>query len=235
MAGPAMPDFTQSPPGLQPPTVIDHVLLPVADLDRAVEEMRDRYGLEAAAGGRHPNLGTANRIVPLGRQYLELIAVADRDEAAGAAASLGRAVEASLTAGQPLLTWALRTQDLDALRRKLEDAGWSLPETWSGQRRRPDGVVLRWRTQDLVARGAITPLPFVIEWDIPDELHPGRVAAAGGVRLDRVIVGAHDAPAARERLAVLLGGSELYEVRPADRDGLISIVLDAGGRRIVIE
>src|SRR5581483_835281 len=166
--------------------------------------------------GRHPKLGTANRIVPLGRQYLELIAVVDRDELASApAATLAPAIDEAVDAGRPLLTWALRTTDLDALRQKLSDAAWALPEMWSGQRQRPDGVVLRWRTQDVAERGSVTPLPFVIEWDIPDELHPGQVAAehpAGAAALARVVVGARDVEGTRQRLELLLGRSDLYEV-----------------------
>jgi hypothetical protein len=61
---------------------LDHVLIAVTDLAAAVEELEDRYGLAAVAGGRHPSWGTANMIVPLGETYLELVAVIDEDEAA---------------------------------------------------------------------------------------------------------------------------------------------------------
>ena len=33
-----MPDFSQSAPGLEPPAVIDHVLLPVGNLERILDE-----------------------------------------------------------------------------------------------------------------------------------------------------------------------------------------------------
>ncbi len=60
---------------------IDHVLLAVADLAAAAREMEEHHGLASIAGGRHPGWGTANRIVPLGETYLELVAVVDEVEA----------------------------------------------------------------------------------------------------------------------------------------------------------
>ena len=38
-------------------------------------------GLTVLEGGRHPGRGTANLIVPFGRQYLELLCIVDEDEA----------------------------------------------------------------------------------------------------------------------------------------------------------
>ena len=61
----------------------------------------------------HPT-GTANRIIPLGRTYIELIAVVDAAKAAESARSrrIGQAAEA----GRPFATWAARTDDLSRLR-----------------------------------------------------------------------------------------------------------------------
>lgn len=171
-----MPDFTQSPENLDPPTVVDHVLLPVADLEEGARSLRERHGLQSIAGGRHPKVGTANMIVPLGRQYLELIAVADPQEAA--ASRLGRRVTRALAEGRTFVDWATRTGSMDAMRGKLLAAGWDLPPVGEGSRRRPDGQVLRWRTQDVDAGADPTALPFVIEWDVPDGLHPGQAVAS---------------------------------------------------------
>ena len=89
---------------------LDHVLIPLADLSRAVSEFEGRYGLVSVEGGRHADWGTANRIVPLGDRYLELVAVVDPAEASQ---SFGRWV-ANARAGQPL-GWAVRTDDLGAV------------------------------------------------------------------------------------------------------------------------
>jgi hypothetical protein len=230
-----MPDFSQSPENLDPPTVVDHVLLPIADLEEGARTLRERYGLHAIAGGRHPKLGTANMIVPLGRQYLELIAIADPQEAA--ASRLGKRIPPALDERRMFVDWALRTRDLDAMRAKLLDAGWDVPPMAEGSRRRPDGQVLRWRTQDVNTAPAWTAIPFVIEWNVPEGLHPGESAAehpSGATALRRVVVGARNPARVREQLQLMLGDSDLYEVRAAASDGVEELVLDSPHGELVV-
>lgn len=227
-----MPDFSQSAPSLQPPTVIDHVLLPVAHLDQAARHMRERYGLEALEGGRHATGGTANYIVPLGRQYLELIAVVDND--AVAEGRLGWRVVDAVREGRTFVAWALRTTDLDALREKLVGAGWELPPVAEGSRRRPDGQVLSWRTQDVEVGSEPSAIPFVIEWKVAEGLHPGE-AGGNGASVRRVVVGAREPERVREKLSLLLGDSDMYEVRWAGHDGVEALVLEsAAGEKLVV-
>ena len=230
-----MPDFTQSPENLDPPTVVDHVLLPVADLEEGARTLSERNGLHAIAGGRHPKLGTANMIVPLGRQYLELIAIADPREAA--ASRLGKRVTQALDEGRMFVDWALRTRSVDSLRGKLLAAGWELPPIWEGSRRRPDGQILHWRTQDVSTGRASTAIPFVIEWNVPEGLHPGEAAAehpSGATALRRVVIGARDPARVREQLQLMLGHSDLYEIRAAASDGVEELVLDSPRGELVV-
>jgi hypothetical protein len=228
-----MPDFSQAPSGLVPRTVVDHVLLAVRDLDEAAARLEREHGLLAVGGGRHPDLGTANRIVPLGAQYLELIAVADPTEAA--AGRLGQRVAAAVSAGQTFSDWALRTEDLEALRRKLRSR--SLPPEREGSRERPDGVVLRWRTQELETSPGPSAVPFVIQWEIPDGQHPGELSVQhpGGARgLSKVILAARDVSALREKLSTLLGHSDLYEVVSGPEDGIREVVIDGARGQISV-
>lgn len=201
---------------------VDHVLLAVADLDQGAARLEQEHGLKVLGGGRHPGLGTANRILPLGRQYLELIAIADPAEAA--TSRLGQRVQRAIAEGRTFVDWALRTDDLGTLQEQLRAAGWELPPAWSGSRSRPDGTVLRWRTQDLDPSLEATVIPFVIEWDIPAGAHPGEQAAQH--TLSKVVLGARDPDAALAKLRLLLGESDLYEVVEADADGVRQVVLD---------
>jgi len=231
-----MPDFTQSAKGLSTPTVVDHVLLPVADLEDGARSLEERFGLHGIPGGRHPGAGTANFIVPLGRQYLELIAIVDEGEAASR--RLGGRVARALKESRTFVAWALRTQDLDAVRGRLQGAGWDLPAIVEGSRTRPDGQVLRWRTQDVDTGAEPSAIPFVIEWGIPDGLHPGEVESShrtGPAALRRVVVGARDPRLVRDKLQAVLGDSDLYEVHESAVDGVQKVVLETGAGELVIE
>ena len=97
---------------------LDHVLVAVADLSAATREVEARYGLVSTEGGRHPGWGTANRIVPLGDSYLELVAVVDETEAAQSPfGSWVAAVHPTLA--RPF-GWAVRTNELDNVARRLD-------------------------------------------------------------------------------------------------------------------
>ena len=149
--------------------VIDHVVLGVQDLDVAGDRLLSEHGLASVAGGRHANWGTANRIVPLGADYLELIAVVDPEQAAGTA--LGREMTELTADGDHWYAICLASDDVDAIARRLGLA------VEPGARTRPDGAELRWRGAGLEAPERDPWLPFFITWDTPPELHPGRTFA----------------------------------------------------------
>jgi Glyoxalase-like domain len=94
---------------------IDHVIYAAADLDEAAARIERELGLAVHGGGRHEGLGTHNRIVPLGGGYLELLAIADPDEAAGS--DLGRALLAR--DGDGLCGWAVAVDDVEPVARRL--------------------------------------------------------------------------------------------------------------------
>ncbi len=148
---------------------LDHVIFSVADLEAAGREMEARYGLVSIEGSHHPNWGTANRIVPLGEAYIELVAVVDRAEASRS--TFGSWVaRATPTVGRPL-GWAVRTGELDGLARRLH----LLVE--AGSRIGPNGNLVQWRLAGVKEAAAEPSLPFFIEWGKGVSL-PGRAAAA---------------------------------------------------------
>ena len=157
------------------PVELDHVILAVDDLATAADELARRYGLPSVQGGRHAGWGTANRIIPLGDTYVELIAVVDADEAA--TSDFGRWVASS----NGLLGWAVRTNDLDATAQRLGLA------VGGGSRPTADGSILRWRSAGVEAARDAPALPFFLEWD-PSGTHPGRAAAPADATIERIVV-----------------------------------------------
>ena len=142
---------------------IDHVLYALSDLEAGAARLEEELGLESIPGGAHSGWGTANRIVQLGPDYLELIGVVDAE--AAAASDFGSLIGA---AGDRLLGWAVATDDVDAIAARLG------LEIERGSRKRPDGVRLAWRLAGVFeALGSGGFLPFFIQWEGPGELHPG--------------------------------------------------------------
>ena len=204
---------------------LDHVVYAVPDLDEAAVRFREAFGLDSTEGGRHERWGTANRIVPLGDQYVELVAAVD--ETAAARTGFGRGVLERAAAGGGWFTIAAVAEDLDAVAARLG------LEIGSGSRTRPDGEVLRWRSAGLDDPRREPWMPFFLAWDVPEELHPGRARAGHGVRAEGIAwveVGG-DA----ERLREWLGGEELPIRVIGGEPGLRRVGVATSDREIVIE
>jgi hypothetical protein len=204
---------------------LDHVVYAVPDLEEAAVRFREEYGLDSAEGGRHDRWGTANRIAPLGDQYVELVAAVDKT--AAARTGFGRGVLERASAGGGWFTLAVVADDLDAVAERLG------LEIGSGSRTRPDGEVLRWRSAGLDDPRREPWMPFFLAWDVPDEMHPGRARAGHGVRAHGIawVEAGGDA----ERLREWLGGEEL-PIRVIEGElGLLRVGVATPDREIVIE
>jgi len=132
------------------------VLFAVDDLPAAAEQIEARHGLSSNEGGRHPGWGTANRIVPLGHAYLELVTVVDPTEAAQN--PFGSWVASAACRLAAPFGWAVRTHDLDDVADRL---GLSVS---GGSRLDRSGRRLRWRSAGIEQAALEPPLPFFIEW-----------------------------------------------------------------------
>ena len=185
---------------------IDHVLWVADDLDAAADRLAAEHGLPSGGGGRHVGIGTHNRVLPLGGGYLEVIAIADHDEAA--ASTMGRAVAA---APDGLFGWAVAVDDVPVEAQRLG------LEVTSIER---DGLTARLTG---VAQAMAEPwLPFFIQRD-PGIADPGASGDAGGIAWIELA-------ADPERLHAWLGGGEELPVRYAagEAPGLRAVGLGSG-------
>jgi hypothetical protein len=202
---------------------LDHVLIVVKDLAAAGREIEARHGLASIEGGSHPAWGTANRIVPLGDSYLELVAVVDAAKAAENA--FGRWVTSGVSSATRPLGWAVRTSQLDELARRLD-----LP-IHAGARTTPGGDQLRWRSAGIDQAAAEPSLPFFIEW-APQTRLPGKTAMrhrAGTVKISRLVLNADPG-----RLAEWLGEHELPIVVRAGKPAVTTIYVASDAGEIVL-
>ncbi len=175
-------------------------------------------GFAAQDGGRHPGRGTANLVVPLGDQYIELVCVADHEQARSS--PQGRPVVAALARRGPgLARWSVEASDIETASARV-----GLPVE-RRQRLRPDGETVRWRAVGVDLSWDEPWRCAFMAWD-DQSLHPARAPAphpngATGFTLIEVTVPSLDATAA------WLGGAAPGSVR-------LVVGPDTGPRRLVV-
>jgi hypothetical protein len=130
---------------------IDHVIWKADDLDRAAARVAAEHGLRDDGGGRHVGIGTYNRVFPLGGGYLEVLAVADPEEAKGS--PLGQAIVDAIDAEAARLSLEVTTIAREDLTARLAGVAEAVADPW---------------------------LPFFIQRD-PGIADPGARGDAGGI------------------------------------------------------
>jgi hypothetical protein len=147
----------------------DHAIIVTPDVRTTAGRLLDEHGLAAVPGGRHEQLGTANRIVPLGPDYLELMYVDEPRVAAGT--MVGRWVLDQTADGDRLAALLLRVDDIDSVAERLDLAASEVERSTS------DGTRLSWHLAGLERALGDRPLPAFIEPRVAPEHYPGRQPA----------------------------------------------------------
>lgn len=207
-----------APPGT------DHLVYAVPDLAAGVRDLEARLGARQTAGGSHPGLGTRNSLLRIGdRVYLEVVGP-DPEQPAPPGGLWFSGGPAPLPA---LVTWAVRSADLDGL--AAGPCGHLLGPVRSMSRTRPGGERIAWTLtmpgKPLRRQGIV---PFFIDWG--DTPHPCADLPDRGVRLVR-LSGRHPDPGAvrrdLDRLGVALGVM-------AGRAGLVAVLETPAGDRVTL-
>ena len=206
---------------------MDHVVIAVADLARAVEDYR-ALGFTVSIGGRHPGRTSHNALVVFGDgAYLELIAWQEPgpDE---------RWYNVHARHGDGLMDFALVPEDVPRAVEEAMARGLVLDGPIDGGRLRPDGQQVKWRT----GRQATFDLPFLCGDVTPRELRvpegEGRRHANGALGVARVAVAVRDLKASMLRYRALLGIPPGEPGRDAIRIDLPVILPKKGIRAAVV-
>jgi hypothetical protein len=184
-------------------TRVDHLVVLVRDLDRAVRDY-ETLGFVVTPGGEHADGLTRNALIPFtDGSYLELVAFLDPDDPRDNVWGW----RPFLFFGGGLIDYCVASDDLRADVQRLENLGFDVNGPADGGRRLPDGTELKWRTARIQQDGRV--LPFLIE-DLtsrslrvpngPPTEHPN--GAAGISRLEIVTP---DAEGAARSFAALIG------------------------------
>ena len=176
------------------PLTLDHLVIAVRDLERAMESYCTLLGLSPSWRGGHPTYGTANALFRLDNTYLELLA-----PAGGASASPWlRALDEHLDAhGEGLYAIALGTDDIGESVALARSRGLEVDDPADG-----DGVDLatgaqrEWRNARISTGSTRGVRGFFIEHRSPaDALPKAQPCASGGAfatAVDHTVVASSD-------------------------------------------
>jgi hypothetical protein len=197
---------------------LDHLVIAARDLAEGAAWLEAQLGVSLAGGGRHETMGTHNRLLSLGPgRYLELIAI-DPD---GATPSRPRwfdldsaAMRARLERGPALVTWAIRSDDIEATSGQLGETE-ILPMA-----RGP----YRWRIT-VPADGTLGHAgarPTVLQWETE---HPTVALPDAGCRLGKILLAHPEAPGMLARLRDAgLAADDPVEARPGAPHALAAYI-----------
>ena len=202
--------------------MIDHLVYAAPDLQAAVADVAERFGVRARMGGRHVGRGTRNALLALGPQtYLEIIAPDPEQPEPAVPRPFGLD---SADRGR-LVRWALTCEDIDAAVAKARDHGYDPGDVVDGHRAEPARTELRWRmTSGELADGLA---PFLISWG--DTEHPARSAPCG-LTLEAFHIEHPDPPSLLPALTAL--GADA-EIKPAAAAALVAHLSGPNGSMVL--
>jgi hypothetical protein len=205
-------------------TVVDHIVWGAPDLEAGMATAERLFGQTPAPGGAHPGLGTRNALLGLADgRYLEILAP---DPAQAITGTLG---EKLADLSQPaLVTWAVASPALGAIKRRLEAAGLETRGPVGVQRTTPAGEVLAWDLLFAGGHGFGTLFPFFIDWGAT--AHPSRDLAAVGV-LEALKL---ESPHARE-LRKLLGNVDVPMIVTGTMEPAMRVTIETARGPVVLE
>ena len=184
-------------------TRIDHVMICVPDLRKGVDAYT-RIGFDVRPGGEHTGQGTHNAIAFNEHDYLELLALRDRDEYLGASPAGG--LVDFLAKGGGFRYVAVQSDDLAGDVAGMRRRGVDVTDVADGVRRTPSGQELRWKAARL---GPEHRLPvFFIQHLTPlaERRGPGAGTHPNGAqRVDRVYIAVTDVASSATTYARVLG------------------------------
>jgi catechol 2,3-dioxygenase-like lactoylglutathione lyase family enzyme len=183
-------------------TRIDHVMIAVPELDRGIDTYA-RLGFNVQPGGEHPGIGTHNAIAFNEEDYLELIAIRDRNQYARTN-PWGGLVEL-VERGGGLRYLIVQSDDLAADVAAMRARGVDVGDVADGNRRTPSGRERRWK---LAMLGPRDPLPvFFIQHITPlAERRPAGAGHPNGVhRTERAYIAVSDLAAGVDTYSRVLG------------------------------
>ena len=186
---------------------LDHLVVAARTLDEGVAWCEATLGIVPGPGGKHPLMGTHNRLFAIGspvfpKAYFEIIAIDPDAPPPGRARwfDLDTPAVQQAVADEPrLIHWVARCDDVAECIGRWRAAGIDRGESLAAERDTPDGM-LRWRisVRPDGARLCGGALPTLIAWG---DRHPTDTMPGSGVTLEALCVAGVPAAVAVEGAA----------------------------------
>lgn len=152
---------------------LDHFMYAGGSLDALADQFAALTGITATHGGKHPTLGTHNRLMGSGTAvYLELVAP---DSSSDVRSEMRTALEALHRPQLYRFIMRCSSQDFPALTKAYREAGIEAP-VHELERITPDGQTIRWRLMIPAANFYGVFAPMFIDWI--DTAHPSEHLAS---------------------------------------------------------
>lgn len=152
---------------------VDHLVVAADSLEQGAAWCEATFGVQLAGGGKHPLMGTHNRVLSIGSErfpdcYLEVIAIDPQAAAIDRARWFGLddpALQAALRERPRLIHAVARTRLIEMVRWGLINCGLNPGDLLAAQRDTPHGL-LKWRitVRDDGRTECAGALPTLIEW-----------------------------------------------------------------------
>lgn len=158
---------------------LDHISYACTKTELAdvVQRIGSDLGATFRDGGRHPQFGTRNFILPLENgNYVEVVAALDHP--AADKAPFGQAVTQRAADGGGWFSWVIAVDDIAPYEERMGR------EARAGHRIRPDGHNLEWKQIGVIDVMADPQLPFFVQWHCNESEHPS--TGAGPVSIERI-------------------------------------------------
>jgi hypothetical protein len=213
-----------------PKPELDHLVIAAKSLDEGARYVRDRLGVEIPAGGRHPLMGTHNRLMRLGASaFLEVIAIdpdAERPDRPRWYALDDPLIQKQLSEGPKLVAWVMRSNNID---HDAIVAGYSSEDVIPVSR-----GTLSWRLtvppEGSLPRGGA--FPHLIQWD--DNARPWTEMTDKGVGLVRLHIMHPEAGRLASDLSGLIGEVPRYMTISEAEKPKLAAELSVAGRKLSI-
>lgn len=145
---------------------VDHIVLVVPNLSQGIAYLQDLTGVLCTTGGKHPQFGTHNALLKIGKEiYLEVLAPDPSNPK-----TEKRWMGVDLIQEPRITRLALKSRNIDQEAALLAAHKTGHGKIQKGKRQKPDGTLLEWMLTCPLATPEIEALPFLIDWG--NSAHP---------------------------------------------------------------